>query len=29
MKFLLGITATIALMGLVPLWYFVYRAWAG
>ncbi len=26
---LLGITATIALMGLVPLWYFVYRAWAG
>jgi serine/threonine-protein kinase len=25
----LGITALVALLGLIPLWYFVYRAWAG
>ncbi len=25
----LGITALIMLLGLIPLWYFVYRAWAG
>ena len=25
----LGITALIALLGLIPLWYFVYRAWIG
>lgn len=25
----LGITAFIALLGLIPLWYLVYRAWAG
>ena len=25
----LGLTALIALLGLIPLWYFVYRAWAG
>lgn len=25
----LGITALLALMGLIPLWYFVYRAWTG
>ncbi|MCA9977127.1 MAG: serine/threonine protein kinase [Anaerolineales bacterium] len=25
----LGITALLALMGLIPLWYFVYRAWVG
>lgn len=25
----LGLTATLALLGLVPLWYFVYRAWTG
>ncbi len=25
----LGITALIALLGLIPLWFFVYRAWVG
>jgi serine/threonine protein kinase len=25
----LGIIALLALLGLMPLWYFVYRAWAG
>lgn len=25
----LGITALVALLGLIPLWYFVYRAWLG
>jgi Mg2+ and Co2+ transporter CorA len=25
----LGITALMLLLGLIPLWYFVYRAWAG
>ncbi|MCA9936296.1 MAG: serine/threonine protein kinase [Ardenticatenaceae bacterium] len=25
----LGITALMMLLGLIPLWYFVYRAWAG
>ncbi len=25
----LGITAVIALLGLIPLWFMVYRAWAG
>jgi serine/threonine-protein kinase len=25
----LGITALVALLGLIPLWYMVYRAWAG
>jgi serine/threonine-protein kinase len=25
----LGITALIALLGLIPLWYMVYRAWTG
>lgn len=25
----LGITAVISLLGLIPLWYLVYRAWAG
>ena len=25
----LGITALISLLGLIPLWYMVYRAWAG
>jgi eukaryotic-like serine/threonine-protein kinase len=25
----LGIAATLSLLGLIPLWYFVYRAWAG
>ena len=25
----LGITALTLLLGLIPLWYFVYRAWAG
>lgn len=26
---ILGIAALIALLGLIPLWYMVYRAWAG
>jgi serine/threonine protein kinase len=25
----LGILAIVSLLGLIPLWYFVYRAWAG
>ncbi len=25
----LGVTALILLLGLIPLWFFVYRAWAG
>ena len=25
----LGLAATLSLLGLIPLWYFVYRAWAG
>ncbi|MCZ7669988.1 MAG: hypothetical protein M5U34_23845 [Chloroflexi bacterium] len=25
----LGIAALIMLLGLIPLWFFVYRAWAG
>ena len=25
----LGVTALVLLIGLIPLWYFVYRAWAG
>lgn len=25
----LGVTALLFLLGLIPLWYFVYRAWAG
>lgn len=25
----LGVTALLALLGLIPLWYFVYRAWVG
>jgi len=25
----LGITAVLSLLGLIPLWYLVYRAWAG
>lgn len=25
----LGLTALVSLLGLIPLWYFVYRAWGG